>query len=66
MFIGSNFQASCLWDACLMFCVGICLIISNEIFFSIPHDSQSKKMPDRPGTEKDCGECLHFIVRDYR
>jgi len=49
-----------------MFCVGICLIISNEIFFSIPHDSQSKKMPDRPGTEKDCGECLHFIVRDYR
>jgi len=36
------------------------LIISNEKFYSIPGDSQSKQMPDRLGTKVDCGEHLHL------
>jgi len=54
-----------------LFYTGICLIINNEKFFNIPGDSHSKKMPDRPGTNIDCGELLYSLFvrnsdRDFK
>jgi len=42
-----------------MFCsfyAGVCLIINNEKFGSIPENRKSKLMPERKGTQVDCGE----------
>jgi hypothetical protein len=33
---------------------GLCVIINNEKFYKIDGDNESRKMPDRPGTQEDC------------
>ncbi|XP_013381129.1 caspase-8 [Lingula anatina] len=39
---------------------GMCFIINNEKFYKIEGDQASKKMPDRTGTDVDCGN-LHYV-----
>jgi hypothetical protein len=35
---------------------GICLIISNEVFYKVESDRRSTEMPDRQGTKVDQGQ----------
>ena len=39
---------------------GICLIVNNQEFYKIQNDPESRKMPDREGTNVDCGELKHL------
>ena len=44
---------------------GLCIIISNEKFFQIPGDRDSKRMEDRKGTEVDNGKICTLLHENF-